>query len=44
MDLAEYIEPVVSDGKDAPHTLRLPQAVAARQWRWLEDATARVKT
>jgi len=42
-DLTEYIEPVGGDGKDAPHALRLPQAVAARLWRWLEGARARIK-
>jgi len=29
---------------DAPHALRLPQAVAARLWRWLEGARAKDKT
>ncbi|MFA5204451.1 MAG: hypothetical protein WC708_08610 [Lentisphaeria bacterium] len=44
MSLAEYIEPVGGNGKDAPHALRQPQAVAARLWRWLEGARAKDKT
>ena len=43
MDLAAYIEPVSSDGQDAPHALRLPPAVAARLWRWPEGARTKEK-